>query len=220
MTTQAALGNLLLSSLIDLRQQKQQISIEDVGDLFQKIASNMQPGGEADAFIRTEIHRMAEYIDQAKKEIMEMRAGGETQEHAISGASVQLDAVIKATEEASNIIMDAADQIQSLAAGVGGEKEQQLMDVSMKIYEACNFQDLTGQRINKVIAMINVLDERIHRLVSLFGEVNVASAVAVAPTPVPTAQVIQGQFSEKDLLNGPQIKQPTQADIDALFGNS
>jgi chemotaxis protein CheZ len=215
MSTQANLGSLLLNSLIDLRQQKQQISIEDVGELFEKMASTMQGGNEADNFIRAEINRMAQYIDQAKQEIMEMRSGDAANEHAISGASIQLDAVIKATEEASNTIMDAADQIQAAAAGIGGEKEQQIMDASMKIYEACNFQDLTGQRINKVIAMINVLDEKIHRLVGLFSE----SEAAAAPAQPAVSNVIKGQFSEKDLLNGPQLKPPSQADIDALFGN-
>lgn len=208
MNTQSTLGSLLLNSLIDLRHQKDKISVEDVGALFEQMAATMQPGGDTDSFIREEINRMAEYIDQAKQDILDMKNGGE------GSVSVQLDAVIKATEEASNTIMDAADQIQAAAAGVGGEKEKQIMDASTKIYEACNFQDLTGQRINKAISMINVLDEKIHRLASLFGQQAQGSA------PAPKSNVIKGQFNEKDLLNGPQLKQPTQADIDALFGNS
>ncbi len=211
MTNQANLGSLLLNGLIDLRQQKNTLSMEDVGELFEKMASTIQ-GSDTDDMIRTEIKRMAEYIDQAKQEIMDMRAEGDSEKH-ISSASVQLDAVIKATEEASNTIMDAADQIQTAAAGVGGEKEQQIMDASMKIYEACNFQDLTGQRINKVIGMINVLDEKIHRLVSLFSQEG-------STAPAPKSNVIKGTFSDKDLMNGPQLNQPTQADIDALFGKS
>lgn len=213
MSTQAKLGDSLLKNLINQRQQKGELSIEDVGSILQQVASDFHGATETDAFLRSEITKMAEYIDQAKMEIAEMMSEHSDGEKPTANVSVQLDAVVKATEQASNEIMNVADAVQALAAGVGGEKEQKLMNEAMKLYEACSFQDLTGQRINKVISIVNYMDDKLHKLTALFSKADMDMASAKKTS----ATVIQGQFDERDLLNGPQLNQPTQADIDALF---
>src|SRR6185503_4915813 len=95
-----------------------------------------------------------------------------------SNVSEQLDAVVKATEVASNEIMNVADIIQATAAGIGGEKEKQLMDAATKLYEACSFQDLTGQRISKVISIITYMDEKLHTITTLFSKATSGKASA------------------------------------------
>ena len=49
------------------------------------------------------------------------------------------------------------------------------------IFEACSFQDITGQRINKVIKLLDSIDERVGKLNELFGtsSANVTEAVAL-----------------------------------------
>ncbi len=94
------------------------------------------------------------------------------------------------------------------------EQGQKLSEQTTQIYEACNFQDITGQRITKVVRALKHIEERIDALVEAFGpEIKGTASVASAG----------GQpLTEEDLLNGPQLpdKAHDQAAIDALFDNS
>lgn len=207
MSTQAKLGNALFQSLIKLKEQKGGFDMEDVGALFEEISANLHPAHEAqDAGLKEEIERLAIFIKQAKQEIANIGTS-ETGENATTDAAQHLDAVIKTTEEASHAIMDAADAIMSAAGGIGGDKEKAIMDATTKIYEACNFQDLTGQRVTKVIKMLTEIDARINHLLGYFGG---AGGVAEAADQ---------RSGDHRLLNGPQLptQAPSQADIDALF---
>ena len=174
---QAKLGHSLLKNMVALRQKKGEISLEDLGEMFSQVASGFNPPASAsDQFMHQEIARLAKYIGDAKKEIFSI-AVNEKSEDAIMDASAHLDEVIKATEEATNTIMDAADTIQNEAADMG-DKEQAITDEVMKIYEACNFQDITGQRIRKVIVLLENIEERIGKLNSLFGNEDEIAAAA------------------------------------------
>ena len=75
----------------------------------------------------------------------------------------------------------------------------------MRIYEACNFQDLAGQRIGKVIATLVLIEQRIEDI--LDGKAVAATAGA--------------RTAAGGLLNGPKLDgdagHANQRDIDALF---
>ncbi|MFW0777405.1 MAG: protein phosphatase CheZ [Rickettsiales bacterium] len=208
---QARLGHSLLKNMVELRQQKGEISLEDLGEMFSQVASGFNPPASAsDQFMHQEIARLAKYISDAKKEIFSISVNDKS-EDAITDASAHLGEVIKATEEASNTIMDAADTIQNEVAGIG-EKEQPITDAVMKIYEACNFQDITGQRISKVITLLQTIEESINKLNELFG--NEADIAAASQT--------DGEVKDDaDLMNGPQLSSEaaSQEEIDALFAS-
>jgi chemotaxis protein CheZ len=202
----AKLGRTLLKSLITLKDEKGSLKLEDVGDLFIKLAAAFSPTSEADEYMHQEIRRLATYINDAKKEIFSISTNNNAE--AITDASQHLDEVIRATEQATTGIMDGADKIRAAAAGIGGEKEKILNDVVNAIYDACNFQDITGQRITKVIKLLESIETRIGKLNELFGTEEPAETAA-------------GPISDKDLLNGPQLpgKAASQAEIDALFAS-
>lgn len=207
---QSRLGNSLLKSMVTLKQQKGDLSIEDVGGLFMQMASNLSPSSsEADLFMHQEIRQLAEYIANAKSEIFAISTN-DKQEQVIMDASAHLEEVVKATEQATNRIMDAAERIQELANGVGGDRGKEIAEVTGDIFEACNFQDITGQRITRVIKLLTNIEERINRLNDLFGVTpgNPGSAGAREPT-------------DKDLLNGPQLpgEAASQEEVDALFAS-
>ena len=214
MLTQARLGDSLMKSMMAKREEKGgEMSLEDMGSIFQEVAADFQAmHGETESLLQTEIMKMADYIEQAKSEIVSIsKKQGEQLPEGIADATLQLDAVVKSTESATNEIMDAADEIQAAASGVGGDAEQKIMDASMRIYEACNFQDLTGQQINKVMKVIDFLDDRLHSLTAIFSDAAKAAAVEA-----PGEKTVE-EMTDDDLMNGPQLAQPTQADIDALF---
>src|SRR5262249_27593828 len=88
-----------------------------------------------------------------------------------------------------------------------------IQDQVIKIFEACNFQDLTGQRITKVVATLQFIETHIIRMMEIWGGIDAFKDFA------PEAR------SERDadgrLLNGPKLADEaghaSQDDIDALF---
>lgn len=166
--------------------------------------------GSADRDLREEVRQLAAFIEQAKAELFAIGASGGG---GVTGDAAQhLDAVIKGTEEASHAIMDAVDVVQNTANGLSGAPQEAIMGAVTKIYEACTFQDLTGQRVNKVIKILKEVDARIGRMLQLFGG-------DAAVTAIPRRDERAG---DERLLNGPQLpdQAPSQDDVDALFANS
>ncbi|MBP7253088.1 MAG: protein phosphatase CheZ [Alphaproteobacteria bacterium] len=162
-----------------------------------------------DAKFYREIEALARYIRAAKAEIAAIRPKDITSEH-IPTATDQLDAVVGATEEATNKIMDECDVISEIAGTLPPEQSEKLTAAVTRIFEACNFQDLTGQRITKVVGALKHIETKIGALMTALGE------EIGAPPLTPTAD---DEDPEKKLLNGPQMpgQGVSQDDIDRLF---
>jgi chemotaxis protein CheZ len=83
----------------------------------------------------------------------------------------------------------------------------------VSIFEACNFQDLTGQRISKVMATMKFIETHITVMMDIWGGVDAIRAHAPA--------IIDERQGDARLLNGPKtegdIGHASQNDIDALF---
>lgn len=164
-----------------------------------------------------EIEKMARYILSAKKEIAAIVPESQEGEHHLNTASSELEEVIRATENATNTIMDEAEAIQKIADTLAQSesdavREQLRKHVSIMI-EACTFQDITGQRIRKVLKLLDYVESRIGNLVKLFGGA------------LPDGYVIKPQFGnrpDEELMNGPQLTKDAhnQDDIDRIFSQS
>jgi len=78
----------------------------------------------------------------------------------------------------------------------------------MKVFEACSFQDITGQRITKVVNTVEVIEERINILCQMMDN----NASIVEP-------VLSDSEKEKkkQLLSGPSSNGVNQNEIDAMF---
>ncbi|MBI4966792.1 MAG: protein phosphatase CheZ [Rhodospirillales bacterium] len=172
----------------------------------------------ADLRVYQELEGLVSYIHAARAEIAQLRPQ-DIQTEFIPSATDELDAIVDATESATNSILDAVEMVESLAAKAPEELAQQLTDCTTRIYEACNFQDITGQRITKVVKALKHIEDKIEALVTaLSGEAAIAKAAAKAPRAEKAVDIT----NEADLLNGPQLpdKASNQAEIDALFSNS
>ena len=161
---------------------------------------------EENTRIYNELNNLIKYIKDAKADLSALNPGEINDKH-IPDATDELDAVVGATEEATGSIMDACDAIQA----ADGDATM-VNDEIMKIYEACSFQDITGQRITKVVSTLKNIEDKVD---NLLNEIQNAGCVQNAKTePTGTEET-----KEKDLLNGPQLpgQGVSQDEIDALL---
>lgn len=154
-----------------------------------------------------EFMELNNYLHQARSDIAAMRSDTIKGRH-IATATDELDAVVEASEQATQIILHAAEQIEAAAQQAGREVESLVVPSVTKIYEACNFQDITGQRINKVVKTLKHIEQELESLMGLFQN--------GAPTHVPLTAVAP---SKGDLLNGPQLPSTAtgQDEIDKIL---
>ena len=82
----------------------------------------------------------------------------------------------------------------------------------MIIFEACSFQDITGQRISKVVETLQLIDERVSRF---------AKAISAKDSSDHSneAERVRDERKQRLLLNGPQLGGPetSQSEVDAMF---
>lgn len=184
-----------VSNLVDLLREKQtdELAMADVAMVTEVLISTMQRYfGSIDTQIYREFRELATYIEDAKSEISQLRPGDLKQEK-LPRAGLELDAIVQATEEATNTIMEAAESLMDIDSDDPDEIKGVVMDKCMAIFEACSFQDITGQRISKVVTTLTHIEDRLSQLQHIWwsGE----EGGADEPEKVGDAA----------LLNGPQL---------------
>ncbi|HLH96938.1 MAG TPA: protein phosphatase CheZ [Xanthobacteraceae bacterium] len=162
------------------------------------------------------IHRA---ITRTMRELADLHfgafAGGEG-----GPASRELDAVADYTERATQQILEAAESIDeaanTLSALLNQEQDQALAsdirDHVVRIFEACNFQDISGQRIAKVLATLSFVEDRVSRMLEIWGGCEAIKDYTAAQTE---------RGAEPKLVNGPKLSgdsgHVSQQEIDAMF---
>lgn len=175
----------------------------------------------ADAKILSELGDLAKYIRDAKREIATIRPRDVKDEH-LPKAADELDAVVEATADATNNIMDACEIVEDVMGAVSPELSAKLMDATTRIYEACSFQDITGQRIGKVVTTMKHIEDCIDALIAAFGaKGGGAKKKTVQKKTSATKQEAQKEITDAELLEGPQLgkKAKSQAEIDDLLAS-
>ena len=171
--------------------------------------------------LKSELDLIHAAINRTKQEIATLHVTGFNGPE-MARVTNELDAVVAGTERATQNILKAAEDIDqsanSLSAAAKTDYEKgmasDIQDHVIKIFESCNFQDLTGQRITKVVSTLKFIETHIIRMMEIWGGIDAFKDYA------PTAR------SERDgdakLLNGPKLDDDpghaSQDDIDALFG--
>ena len=171
-------------------------------------------GGPRARAVREELEALSRYIHTAKAEIAALRPDDIKAEY-LPHAADELDAIVEATAGATHEILDCMEVLESLVERMDEETSARTTDVITRIYEACGFQDITGQRTTKVVNALKHIEARVDALVGAFGE-----EIAKQGDRPSTGIAKPGDTREDaDLLNGPQPdgKGVSQADIDALF---
>jgi chemotaxis protein CheZ len=170
--------------------------------------------------LKVELDLIHDAINRTKREIA-MLHGKSFDGQEMAKVHGELGAVVGGTEQATQQILEAAesiDQAASALAKVSSPEQQKLLSEEIQervisIFEACNFQDLTGQRITKVMSTMNFIEQHINAMMEIWGGVDAIRAHA----PV----IIDTREGHARLLNGPKLDgdpgHASQDDIDALF---
>jgi len=170
--------------------------------------------------LKVELDLIHDAISRTKHEIAVLHGksfnGGE-----MSRVSGELGAVVGGTEEATQQILEAAEAIDQAATAltkVNSPDQQKRLSEEIgervvSIFEACNFQDLTGQRISKVMSTMKFIETHITVMMDIWGGVDAIRAHAPA--------IVDERQGDARLLNGPKTEgdagHASQNDIDALF---
>lgn len=170
--------------------------------------------------IQLEIFDISGRIKATKAEMAALRHPL-ANEDKFQQASEELSQVVSATEGATNTIMAAAEEIEEvigelkaqLPEGYQSSRVNDISEMIVRIYEACNFQDLTGQRITKVVRALSFIEERVEAMMGVWNK----REFELMPLPPGLAKK-DGELE----LHGPNEKNMekgmiSQAEIDALF---
>ena len=171
--------------------------------------------------LKVELDLIHDAINRTKREIAAIH-GKSFDGQEMAKVNGELGAVANGTEQATQQILECAefiDQAASALSKVNSPDQQKILSEEIQervvsIFEACNFQDLTGQRITKVVATLKFIETHIARMMEIWGGVEAFRDAE--------PEAIAERQRETKMLNGPKIEgdvgHASQDDIDALFG--
>ena len=158
---------------------------------------------------------LADTARRTAREIAALRSHGFA---SMTRAAQELAAIVQGTEQATQRILQAAEEIaqtsNTLTATLKNDHEREMaediQDCTTRLFEACNFQDLTGQRIANVGKTLDVVQTHLASLMQIWGDIS--DLEEKAKTSMRAAN---------EFLNGPQLEGDeghySQAEIDAMF---
>src|SRR6202008_852299 len=170
--------------------------------------------------LKVELDLIHDAINRTKREIAVLH-GKSFDGQEMAKVNGELGAVVGGTEQATQQILEAAESIDQAASAmqkVNSPDQQKLLSEEIQervisIFEACNFQDLTGQRITKVMATMRFIEQHIYEMMEIWGGVDAIRAHA--------PPIVDTREGDARLLNGPKLDgdagHASQDDIDALF---
>ena len=167
--------------------------------------------------LHAEILNLFNYIQRVRKEVAAITRVDEGNGR-FDNMSDQLDAIVQATAEATNSIMEIVEQnsdtLQKIRDKTEDPEIRALLDEvennSSNIFEACTFQDITGQRVTKIARSVTYVESRVNSLIEIFGKEHLEN--------VEIEDEVEKTEDEK-LLSGPQLEGEgiSQDEIDKLF---
>jgi len=170
--------------------------------------------------LKVELDLIHDAINRTKREIATLH-GKSFEGDEMAKVNGELGAVVGGTEQATQQILEATEAIDQAATALSkniSPDQQKLLSEEIQervvsIFEACNFQDLTGQRISKVMSTMKFIEQHIYEMMEIWGGVDAIKAHAPA--------IIDTREGDAKLLNGPKLDgdagHASQNDIDALF---
>ena len=172
---------------------------------------------EARAAARDELSALRDIVARNMRTLMALMNDGK--DRRMARAAGELAAAVESMETATQKVLASVESVDDCARVLVSTLvddyhhglAQDIQEHVVRVYEACNFQDLAGQRIGKVIATLVMVEEQLAAMIE--------NCHSVAGTARPDA--VAGLQPGGDLLNGPRLDgaggHATQRDIDLMF---
>ncbi len=170
--------------------------------------------------LRREVMGLFAHIQKMRHEIASIHRPNPDKDR-FTAMSDELDAIVEATESATNTIMESVEALDEINGTLMGKVEDPEAQEALArtpalmgaIFEACSFQDITGQRITKVVTSLKFIEEKVNNLISMWGPEQI-NEMAGSPD-------VDGETLDeyKKYLHGPALagEGVSQADVDAMF---
>jgi chemotaxis protein CheZ len=198
--------------LVDfLKQKRENVTFHDIIALAEVSAQSLQSFFHAmDAKVYGELREIAGYIETMRHEIGALQVN-DLKNTRIPSAGEELDAIVQATEHATNTIMECAEAVMGADASDPAAYKALVDEKMMVIFEACSFQDITGQRIAKVVETLQHIEERVSRFADVMNAKDIDGFLTEHERE-------RAERKRKYLLHGPQLAGGVdQAKVDEMF---
>ena len=200
-----------IGELVDVLRtgEDRRISMVDIASITAVLITTMgRYFGSINTSIYGEFQELSDHISSLRSEIARAQPK-ELQADRIPRVGKELDEVVRATEEATNTIMDLAEEIMSADTSDLAAYQTNVNDACMKVLEACSFQDITRQRVTKVVSTLTFIEERLGTILDAWDPSDEELGAATEEKPAGDAA----------LLNGPALagEGVDQDDVDAMF---
>jgi chemotaxis protein CheZ len=166
---------------------------------------------QLDVSIYKELTDVSSFINNARSEIGRLQPANLQNKH-FPEAGKELEAITQSTEAATNTIMEQAELIMSADPEDMEAYQATVQGAVMEIFEACSFQDITGQRISKVVSTLVHIEDKIGSLANALG-------AAIDEVPQDEEETDEERRRRELILNGPALEGEgiDQSDVDELM---
>lgn len=192
------------------------VQIEEVGELVASLVKAVAPARSGDGGeVADEMESLINKMTNIQNEILMMMPRTMAEVKA-SKAYLEMDEIIKSTEASADQIMDAADKLAQLGEELEPDLADKLGDITTQLFEASSFQDICGQRENKIRSIVKEMEQHYITLAEAVGDDSVINEDDAVEWDEAGFAV-----DEQQLLHGPQNEGEgnSQDDIDALMAS-
>jgi len=177
--------------------------------------------------LKRELVGLFGHLNKLRRELASLHGG---EEHNFVSMGETLDDIVKNTETASNTILESMESIDEMVGTLRSNSDPAVLEACDKIndrvnqvFEACSFQDLTGQRITRLVKGLTFIEERVNAMIRVWGRDEISKVIdevkQEAPTKSGDEALLHGPQSETKAIDQSEIdKLFSQDDIDKLFG--
>ncbi len=204
-----------LSQLVEfIKEQRRDLTLEDVMVLAERMAESLDHSmARVDELLHDEFQAIIGEIGGLRRDISNLKPDL-VRYDKIPQAGQELDAVVEATEAATCAIMEAAEEIMAADASDPDAYKALVDEKMIVVFEACSFQDITGQRIAKVVRTLGWIEDRLNTL---------SKTLKLDTYEAPPQEETAEERRERELmLHGPQMKGEAidQTEVDDLLSTS
>jgi chemotaxis protein CheZ len=174
-------------------------------------------GTAEESRLKRELVGLFGHLNKLRRELASLHGG---EEHNFISMSETLDDIVKNTENASNTILESMESIDETLGTLRTNSDPAVLaacnsinDRVNEVFEACSFQDLTGQRISRLVKGLGFIEERVNAMIRVWGRDEISKVIDEVK------QEQTEKSGDQALLHGPQSESKAidQSEVDKLF---